>query len=139
MRHIINGDGSFQKLLDAGQCPKCKNKLEEYHAVTFTDLVSNGKERHVLFCSVCKLEVLDSSAWSDKIRHGSEQSQETEMHETYLMPSEQDFCTTPEKIQWSEAVNTIENLIENWLSDPEPVSEELEAKVRQSWQRILAG
>lgn len=24
MVHIIEGDGSFQKLLDAGQCPRCK-------------------------------------------------------------------------------------------------------------------
>lgn len=128
MKHSIEvGDGSMQKRLAAGQCPKCRNTL------------TVNQDKKTIDCHVCGLQILDSEIFFDNIKEDSEQSQEIDMHETYLMPSEEDFCAAPEKVEWSEAVNTIENLIENWLSDPEPVSEDLEAKVRQSWQRILAG
>lgn len=126
-KQCIKGDGSWQMRLDAGLCPKCHNNL------------SLNKKNGTIFCVVCGLEILDSEIWFDKMKKDNEQSQDTDMHETHLLPSEEDFCAAPQKVEWSEAVNTIENLIENWLSDPEPVSEDLEAKVRQSWQRILAG
>jgi len=109
------GDGTWQKRLDAGQCPKCRNKLE----------FQQGTQS--LKCSLCKLEIIQRDP------------KEVTMLETKLMPSEEDFCATPEKMYWSDAVSIIEDVIEGWLNDPEPVDKDTEAEVREAWKRILQG
>jgi hypothetical protein len=40
---------------------------------------------------------------------------------------------------WSDAVSIIEDVIEGWLNDPEPVDKDTEAEVREAWKRILQG
>lgn len=59
--------------------------------------------------------------------------------ETKLMPSEEDLCSVPEKMYWSDAVTIIEDVIEEWLRDPAPVDNDTEAEVREAWKRILQG
>lgn len=110
------GDGTWQKRLDANQCPKCRHKLEFFAT----------KKLRLLVCPLCKLEIIQ--------RHPKEAA----MMETKLMPSEEDLCSVPEKMYWSDAVTVIEDVIENWLDDAD-VSNEAEAKVREAWKRILQG
>ncbi len=114
---IEAGDGTWQKRLDAGQCPKCRHKLEFF----------TTKKLSLLVCPLCKLEII------------SRDPKEIPMLETKLMPSEEDLCATPEKMYWSDAVSIIEGVIEDWLNDPEPVDKDTEAEVREAWKRILQG
>tara|TARA_Y100000992_G_scaffold259491_1_gene194047 strand:- start:1472 stop:1840 length:369 start_codon:yes stop_codon:yes gene_type:complete len=122
MMVIEAGDGSWQKRLDAGQCPKCRHKLESY---TVLSGVRQGTQ--LLKCPLCKLEIIQKDP------------KEVTMLETKLMPSEEDFCATPKKMYWSDAVSIIEDVIEGWLNDPEPVDKDTEAEVREAWKRILQG
>ena len=116
------GDGTWQKRLDAGQCPKCRNKLELH-----TVLCGVREGTQLLKCSLCKLEIIHRDP------------KEAPMMETKLMPSEEDLCATPEKMYWSDAVSIIEDVIEEWLRDPAPVDNDTEAEVREAWKRILQG
>ena len=70
------------------------------------------------------------------------------MLETKLMPSEEDICSVPEKMYWSDAVHIIEDVIEDWLeasskvgaqAEYADISKETEAEVREAWKRILQG
>lgn len=116
------GDGTWQKRLDANQCPKCRHELKP-HTVVFG--VREGTQ--LLKCSLCKLEIIQRAP------------KEVAMLETKLMPSEEDLCTAPEKMYWSDAVTIIEDVIEEWLRDPAPVDNDTEAEVREAWKRILQG
>ena len=111
---IEAGDGTWQKRLDAGQCPKCRHKLE----------FQEGTQS--LKCPLCKLEIIQRDP------------KEVTMLETKLMPSEEDLCAAPEKMYWSDAVSIIEDVIEDWLNDAD-ISNEAEAEVREAWKRILQG
>ena len=113
---IEAGDGSWQKRLDAGQCPKCRHKLESY-------TVSGVRQAHNIEVSLCKLEIIQKDP------------KEIPMLETKLMPSEEDFCAAPEKMYWSDAVSIIEDVIEDWLDDAN-ISKDTEAEVREAWKRI---
>lgn len=128
-KQCIKGDGSWQMRLDAGLCPKCHNNL------------SLNKKDGTIFCVVCGLEILDSEIWFDKMNKDSEQSQETDMHETHLLPSEEDFAATPEKMSWSEAVSLLEGILMDKAEDIEKQdgNPELAQEVREAWKRILAG
>ena len=69
------GDGTWQKRLDANQCPKCRHELKP-HTVVFG--VREGTQ--LLRCSLCKLEIIQRAP------------KEVAMLETKLMPSEEDLC-----------------------------------------------
>ena len=122
---IEAGDGSWQKRLDAGQCPKCRHKLEFF--TTKKSKKMHDIKLNLLVCPLCKLEIIQRDP------------KEIPMLETKLMPSEEDLCATPEKMYWSDAVSIIEDVIEDWLNDPEPVDKDTEAEVREAWKRILQG
>lgn len=129
MKHqnIIDGDGSWQLKLEQSRCPKCGNNL------TLNKMV--GK----LLCHVCGLEIVDSSMLSDKI---SDSNRESEM-ETHLMPDEASIADKEPRMQWQEAVTTIDKVIEHWLCDERPVIGRIEGdladEVRNAWHRILQG
>ena len=121
-RNTDVGDGSMQKRLDAGRCPRCDSVLNIHMA--------DG----MLRCGICKLQVVDGVSLA-----GTVKDKETDMYETHLMPDVKDICDSDQKMEWSEAVNIVEQVIEQWLMDPEPVDEAKETEVRSAWQRILAG
>jgi|TARA_R110000824_G_scaffold234586_2_gene423176 hypothetical protein len=58
---------------------------------------------------------------------------------TWIAPTEQEISAGPNQMQWSDAVQTIENLIEEYLTEPEDVDPEIAYEVRKAWKRILAG
>ena len=118
---IEAGDGTWQKRLDAGQCPKCRHELEPHTVIAG---VREGAQ--LLRCPLCKLEIIHRDP------------KEVTMLETKLMPSEEDLCAAPEKMYWSDAVSIIEDVIEDSLNDAD-ISNEAEAKVREAWKRILQG
>lgn len=122
-QNTIEGDGSMQMRLDAGHCPKCNSKLY----LNKTDGTIN--------CTVCRLEIVDSGVLSDII---SDSNEESEM-ETHLMPDELTIASREPRMQWQEAVTTIDKVIEHWLTDGGDVGGEVENEVRAAWHRILQG
>jgi len=122
-KNIIKGDGSWQMRLDAGQCPKCGGSL------------TLNKQTGAIFCDICGLEIVDSTVLSDMI---SDSNEESEM-ETHLMPDEFSIAAREPRMQWQEAVTTIDKVIEHWLTDGGDVDSEVENEVRAAWHRILQG
>lgn len=122
-KNIIKGDGSWQMRLDAGQCPKCGGSL------------TLNKQTGAIFCDICGLEIVDSTVLSDMI---SDSNEESEM-ETHLMPDEFSIAAREPRMQWQEAVTTIDRVIEHWLTDGGDVGGEVEEEVRAAWHRILQG
>ena len=118
---IEAGDGSWQKRLDAGQCPKCRHKLEPHTVIAG---VREGTQ--LLKCPLCKLEIIQRDP------------KEAPMMETKLMPSEEDLCAVPEKMSWQDAVSCIEEFMLKrtalWSKDDDE-----EERVRAAWKRILQG
>jgi len=55
------------------------------------------------------------------------------------MPDEQDIASVPEDISWSDAVCIIEEIVNGYLYDPEPVDEETACEVWAAWKRIMRG
>ena len=124
-QNIIDGDGSWQRKLKQSECPKCGSNL------TLNMVVG------ILECHVCGLEIVDSSMLSDKI---SDSNRESEM-ETHLMPDEASIAGKEPRMQWQEAVTTIDNVIEEWLDAQfiDDVGGKVASNVRNAWQRILQG
>lgn len=122
-QNTIEGDGSMQMRLDAGLCPKCNSTL------------SLDKTDGTISCTVCGLEIVDSGVLSDII---SDSNEESEM-ETHLMPDEFTIAAREPRMQWQEAVTTIDRVIEHWLTDGGDVGGEVEDEVRAAWHRILQG
>ena len=122
-KQFTEGDGSWQMRLDAGLCPRCSSNL------------TLNKKDGTISCSVCGLEVIDSSMLSDII---SDNNRGSEM-ETHLMPDEQSIADREPKMQWREAVSTIDKVIEDWLTEGGDVGGEVEDNIRAAWQRILQG
>jgi hypothetical protein len=60
------------------------------------------------------------------------------MYETKLMATEEQACST-QRMEWGQAVHVIEKVLDQYLYDPEPVSEGHEGEVLGAWQRILQG
>jgi hypothetical protein len=89
----------------------------------------------IIFCDVCGLQVVDSSIVFDTI---SNRDKESEM-ETHLMPDEASIADREPKMQWSEAVSTIDKVVEDWLTEGGDVGGEVEDNIRAAWQRILQG
>jgi hypothetical protein len=58
---------------------------------------------------------------------------------TWIAPTEQEISAGTKQMNWSDAVQTIENLIEEYLTEPEDVDPEIEYEVRKAWKRILQG
>ena len=122
---IIDGDGSWQMKLKQSECPKCGSNLT-------LNMVEG-----ILECHVCGLEIVDSSMLSDKI---TDSNRESEM-ETHLMPDEASIADKEPRMQWHEAVTTIDNVIEEWLDAQfiDDVGGKVASNVRNAWQRILQG
>ena len=59
--------------------------------------------------------------------------------ETHLMPDEFTIASREPRMQWQEAVTTIDKVIEHWLTDGGDVGGEVENEVRAAWHRILQG
>jgi len=59
--------------------------------------------------------------------------------QTHLMPDEKDIAAVPEDISWSDAVCIIEEIVNGYLYDPEPVDEETAYEVWAAWKRIMRG
>ena len=113
----------MQMPLDAGRCPKCSGNL------------SLNKMDGRIACPICGLEIVDSWMISDRI---SDSNEESDM-ETHLMPDEATIASKEPRMQWQEAVTTIDKVIEEWLTDGGEVGGEVEANVRAAWHRILQG
>lgn len=60
------------------------------------------------------------------------------MYETKLMATEEQVCST-QRMDWSQAVQVMEKVLDQYLYDPEPVIEDHESEVLGAWQRILQG
>ncbi len=139
MSNIIKGDGSWQRSLDAGRCPKCGGMI-------------NGKK-----CSVCGLTIIDSTPASDAIMDDTMPSEwESGMehnffevkfkHETKLMPTEEDIAGKENPMEWSLAVRYVESAIHEFTrrmqedpNTPDMVLEKDLPNLRKAWNRILRG
>ena len=106
-----------------GECPKCMSVL------------SLNKTNGNIVCVVCGLQIVDSDISSDRI---PDSNKEGEM-ETHLMPDAATIASKEPRMQWQEAVTTIDKVIEEWLTDGGDVGGEVEANVRNAWHRILQG
>tara|TARA_B100001287_G_scaffold94353_2_gene79252 strand:- start:3877 stop:4245 length:369 start_codon:yes stop_codon:yes gene_type:complete len=113
----------MQMPLDAGRCPRCSSNL------------SLNKMDGKISCQVCGLEIVDSWMISDRI---SDSNEESDM-ETHLMPDEATIASKEPRMQWQEAVTTVDNVIQEWLIDHDGQSEERVTNVLAAWHRILQG
>ena len=124
---IVQGDGSWQKLLEYGRCPRCKGALNQ--------LAKPFAKRE---CMTCGMTIIDNNAESYKIK--DKPNQESEMHETRLNANEKQIAhDTKTLMPWPDAVSIIENVINEYLYDPEPVHHTHESEVLEAWNRILRG
>ena len=124
---IVEGDGSWQKLIDYGRCPRCRGAL---------NLIAKPFAKRE--CIACGMTINDNNAESYKIK--DKPNQESEMHETRLNANEKQIAQdTKTLMPWPDAVSVIENVINEYLYDPEPVHHTHEAEVLEAWNRILRG
>ena len=136
MNKFTTGDGSWQKRLDAGRCPKCEGQI-------VTQLVPDVKK----VCEICKLTVIDSSKSSDKIKDDTMPSEwEADMFETRLMPTEDQIISdqlTKPAIEWSEAITVLESLVRDrleYMADyPRDYTDDDHVYLEAVWNRILRG
>ena len=124
---IVEGDGSWQKLIDYGRCPRCESALNQ--------IAKPFAKRE---CAACGMTIIDNNAESYKIK--DKPNQESEMHETRLNANEKQIAQdTKTLMPWPDAVSIIENVINEYLYDPEPVHHTHESEVLEAWNRILRG
>ena len=71
---IEEGDGTFERRLSAGRCPRCD-----------TALTDEGERK---ICGTCHMTIVDNKGLSDTILYGRGESGDGLMHETKLKPSE---------------------------------------------------
>lgn len=136
MKNIVEGDGSWQKSLDAGRCPKCGSSIE-------TQLAPSFKKA----CASCGLTIIDSTPQSSAIVDDTMPSEwERDMYETRLMPTEdQIFADVSAKpiVEWSEAVSAIDALVReklDYMDDyPNDYSDADKEYLEVVWNRILRG
>ena len=146
MKNIVQGDGSWQKRLDAGRCPKCGSSIE-------TQLAPSFKKA----CASCGLTIIDSTPQSSAIVDDTMPSEwESDMehnffevkfkHETKLMPTEEDIAGKENPMEWSVAVRYVESAIHEFTrrmredpDTPDTVLEEDLPNLRKAWNRILRG
>ena len=125
---IIQGDGSWEKLMDYGRCPRCKG--------TVNQIAKPYAKRE---CYSCGLTIIDNSTESYKIKD-DKPNQESDMYETRLEATESMIAADQKPVMsWGQAVSTIERVLEEYLNDPEPVHHTLETEVLEAWHRILRG
>tara|TARA_A100001388_G_scaffold275769_1_gene261952 strand:+ start:1020 stop:1322 length:303 start_codon:yes stop_codon:yes gene_type:complete len=98
-------------------------------------VLSLNKTNGNIVCAVCGLQIVDSDIPSDRM---PDSNKEGEM-ETHLMPNEDAIAAKEPRMQWQEAVTTIDKVIEDWLTDGGDVGGEVETNVRNAWHRILQG
>jgi len=124
---IVEGDGSWQKLIDYGRCPRCESALNQ--------IAKPFAKRE---CAACGMTIIDNNSESYKIK--DKPNQESEMHETRLNANEKQIAQdTKTLMPWPDAVSVIENVINEYLYDPEPVHHTHESEVLEAWNRILRG
>ena len=124
---IVEGDGSWQKLIDYDRCPRCKGALNQ--------IAKPFAKRE---CITCGMTIIDNNAESYKIK--DKQNQESDMHETKLKADEKQIAQDAKALMpWPDAVSVIENVINEYLYDPEPVHHTHESEVLEAWNRILRG
>ena len=116
---IEEGDGTFERRLSAGRCPRCD-----------TALTDEGERK---ICGTCHMTIVDNKGLSDTILYGRGESGDGLMHETKLKPSEQDIADddkNSKKMLWSDAVQIVE----------EAVIRSTNSKlVMEAWRRVLQG
>ena len=136
MNSIVQGDGSWQEMLDSDRCPKCGGSIEHQVAPKY-------KKQ----CSVCKLAIIDSSTPSDKIKDDTMPSEwESDMYETRLEPTEDQIfadAMLKKNILWSDAVTIIDQLVlekMEYMNDyPDTYTAEDYERLELAWNRILRG
>ena len=100
---IVQGDGSWQKLLEYGSCPRCKSALNQ--------LAKPFAKRE---CMTCGMTIIDNSAESYKIKD-DKPKQESDMHETRLRADEKQIADDSKMLMpWSDAVSIMENVINEY-------------------------
>jgi len=134
---IIKGDGSWQKKLGAGRCPKCGGLIE-------TQLAPVYKQQ----CSVCKLTIIDSKPRSDNIVDDTMPSEweNGAMYETRLEPTEEQIfadAISKKQILWPDAVTLMDRVVREKLDYmeeyPDHYSDEDKDYLEAAWNRILRG
>lgn len=116
---IEEGDGTFERRLGAGRCPRCD-----------TALTDEGERKT---CGICHMTIVDNKELSDTILYSRGESGDGLMYETKLEPSERDIADddkNSKKMLWSDAVQIIE----------EAVIKDTKSKlVMDAWRRVLQG
>ena len=134
---IIKGDGSWQKKLAAGRCPKCGASVE-------TQLVPKLKK----ICSSCGLQIIDSKPQSDNITDNTMPSEweNGAMYETRLEPTEEQIfadAVSKKQILWLDAVTLMDRVVReklDYMEDyPDDYSDEDKDYLEAAWNRILRG
>lgn len=116
---IEEGDGTFERRLSAGRCPRCD-----------TALTDEGERK---ICVVCHMTIVDNKGSSDTILYSRGESGDDLMYETKLEPSERDIADDDKnsnKMLWSDAVQIVEEAV---IKDTKSIL------VLDAWKRILQG
>lgn len=116
---IEEGDGTFERRLSAGRCPRCD-----------TALVDEGERK---LCGTCHMTIVDNKGSSDTILYSRGESGDGLMHETKLKPSEQDIADDDKnsnKMLWSDAVQIVEEAVIKGTNSK---------LVMEAWRRVLQG
>lgn len=123
---IEEGDGTFERRLSAGRCPRCDTVLTDEGDVKFAAV-----KRKI--CGTCHMTIVDNKGSSDTILYSRGESGDDLMYETKLKPSEQDIADddkNSKKMLWSDAVQIVE----------EAVIRSTNSKlVMEAWRRVLQG
>ena len=121
---IMQGDGSWAKIINEGLCPRCIMSL-------------HGENNQ---CNQCGWIWNPSHATSDA------RSEETDMHTTRLEASEQEICeesVTNPSMEWPEAMTLVEDAIRfklDYMGDyPHDYTEADRQRLESAWNRVLRG
>ena len=121
---IIQGDGSWAKIIRDGLCPRCNVGLQG----------SNNQ------CKQC------GWIWSSTHDMSDVKSEETDMHATRLTASEQEICEesmTKPLMEWPQAMSIVEDAIRfklDYMTDyPHDYTEADRQRLESAWNRMLRG
>lgn len=121
---IMEGDGSWAKIIDNGLCPRCVMAL-------------HGPENQ---CNQC------GWIWNPTRDMSDVKSEETDMHATRLKASEQEICeesATNPSMGWPQAISIVEDAMRfklDYMADyPHDYTEADRQRLESAWNRILRG